>query len=489
MITGVTDMESTSHDFACRGKGNGGCSRRDFVAMGAMAAMAAGAGCVSAQGRSASAVGGRSFKTITISATDCLFEREPMVRPFGFKGGYLTEEWIVASCVRSSSGKFGIGLGTQSCLWSDASVFSSTSEAGGNAMMFAMTQHALKLIEGRSFVSPVELNDWLWPQVWEYGKRITSNPKLRATFALNALVSVDNAIWVLFARENGLASFDEMIPDAYRPALSARHSKCASIPLFSYKVPPAEIKSAVDSGYFFMKIKIGQPGTQEEMLAKDMARVSQIHAVLKDCRTPYTKTGRLPYYFDANGRYAKKETLLRFVDHLKKIGAYEQVAIIEEPFDEYADIDVNDIPLRLAADESAHTVKDALERIDMGYRAMALKPIAKTMSMSMKIAQAACDKGVPCFCADLTVSPVLVEWNKSVAARLPAFPGIGDLGLVETNGHQNFRNWETMRRDLAYPDAHWTRTERGVFECDSDYYAKSGGILASMPRYEKMFRI
>ena len=55
------------------------------------------------------------------------------------------------------------------------------------------------------------------------------------------------------------------------------------------------------------------------------------------------------------------------------------------------------------------------------------------------------------------------------------------------NGHQNFRNWETMRRDLTHPDAHWTRTERGVFECDADYWAKSGGILEPMPRYEKMY--
>ena len=426
-------------------------------------------------------------KSITIAKTSCAFEREPMVRPFGFKGGYLTEEWIVSAYVASTSGKHGIGLGTQSCLWSDAKVFASNSECGGNAIMFSMTQYALKLLVGRTFTSPVELNDWLWPQVWEYGKKVSANPALRATYALNALVAVDNAVWVLFAKENGLTSFDEMIPDAYRPALSEHHAKCASIPLFSYKVPVAEIKEAVDSGYFFMKIKIGQPGTQDEMLAKDMARVSEIHAVLKDCRTPYTKTGRLPYYFDANGRYEKKETFLRFVDHLKKIGAYDQVAIVEEPFDEYADIDVNDIPLRLAADESAHTVKDALERIRMGYRAMALKPIAKTMSMSMKIAQAACERDIPCFCADLTVCPVMVEWNKSVAARLPAFPGIGDLGLVETNGHMNFRNWETMRKDLAYEKAHWTRTEKGVFECDADYYAKSGGILEEMPRYEKMY--
>ena len=451
-------------------------SRGDFISAGLMAAVAPGASFAAAPAR-----------RITIEATSCAFEREPMVRPFGFKGGYLTEEWIVSAYVRSTSGRHGIGLGTQSCLWSDAKVFAANSECGGNAIMFAMTQHALKLAAGRSFTSPVELNDWLWPQVWEYGRKVSDNPALRATYALNALVAVDNAAWVLFAKENGLASFDEMIPEAYRPALADHHAKCASIPLFSYKVPVAEIKEAVDSGYFFMKIKIGQPGTQEEMLEKDMARVSEIHSVLRDCRTPYTKSGKLPYYFDANGRYEKKETFLRFVDHLKKIGAYDQVAIVEEPFDEYADIDVNDIPLRLAADESAHTVKDALERIEMGYRAMALKPIAKTMSMSMKIAQAAYGRQIPCFCADLTVCPVLVEWNKAVAARLPAFPGIGDLGLVETNGHMNFRNWETMRKDLAYPDAHWTRTEKGVFECDADYYAKSGGILEPMPRYEAIY--
>ena len=463
--------------------GAGLLSRRDFIAAGVLAAAAPG------MSLAAEAAGPRpaAFRPITIAKTSCSFEREPMVRPFGFKGGYLTEEWIVSAYVRSTSGRHGIGLGTQSCLWSDAKVFASNSECGGNAIMFSMTQRALKLIEGRTFTSPVELNDWLWPQVWEYGRKVSANPQLRATYALNSLVAVDNAVWVLFARENGLRSFDDMIPADCRPALSSHHAKCASIPLFSYKVPVSEIKEAVDSGYFFMKIKIGQPGTQEEMLAKDMARVSEIHAVLKDCRTPYTKTGKLPYYFDANGRYERKDTFLRFIDHLKKIGAYDQVAIVEEPFDEYAEIDVNDIPLRLAADESAPTVKDALERIKMGYRAMALKPIAKTMSMYMKIAQAAFERSIPCFCADLTVCPALVEWNKAVAARLPAFPGIGDLGLVETNGHMNFRNWETMRKDLAYESAHWTRTERGVFECDADYYAKSGGILEPMPRYEAMY--
>lgn len=428
-----------------------------------------------------------ALKRITIEATSCRFEREPTVRPFGFKGGYLTDIWQSSAYLRSATGLHGIGLCTHNTLWSDAAVFAENPEDGGNALMFAMTVYALKLARGRSFTTPLELNDALFPEVYAYGQKITGHANLRATFALNALVGVDNAAWVLFARENGFTSFDQLIPPDCRPALSAHHPKVAAIPLMAYAIPIEEIRATAAAGSFFMKIKIGQPGTQEEMLAKDMARVSAIHAALKDYRTPYTKTGKLPYYFDANGRYQKKETLLRLIDHLQKIGAYEQVAIIEEPFDEFAEIDVHDIPLRLASDESAHTVKDARTRISMGYRAMALKPIAKTMSMSMKIAQTAFEECVPCFCADLTVNPVLVEWNKAVAARLGAFPGLGQLGLVESNGHQNYRNWEALRADLPYPDASWARTRGGVFELDADYYDKSGGILESMPRYEKMY--
>ena len=69
------------------------------------------------------------------------------------------------------------------------------------------------------------------------------------------------------------------------------------------------------------------------------------------------------------------------------------------------EIDVSDIPVRLAADESVHTDKDTIDRIEMGYKAVALKPIAKTMSMTMKIAKATTDREYSLFCADLTVNP------------------------------------------------------------------------------------
>jgi L-alanine-DL-glutamate epimerase-like enolase superfamily enzyme len=372
-------------------------------------------------------------------------------------------------------------------LWSDAQVFAAHSESGGNALMFALTERALQIMKGQTFATPIELLDNILPEVYAYGQRITANPHLRKTFALNALVGADNAAWLLFAAENGFTTFDQMIPEAYKPALSNHHSKAAAIPLMAYNIPINEIQAAVEQGYFFMKIKIGQPGTQEEMLEKDKARLTAIHQAIGNVRTAHTKDGKLPYYFDANGRYEKKETLLKLIDHAWKIGAFDQIAIIEEPFAEELEIDVKDIPVRLAADESAHTDQDAIKRIEMGYKAIALKAIAKTLSMTMKIAQAAHERNIPCFCADLTVNPVLVEWNKNVAGRLNAFPGLGNLGLVESNGHQNYKNWSTMMSYHPQANASWVKAQNGVYELNGDFYRSSGGIFEPMPHYEEMF--
>ena len=437
-------------------------------------------GC--SQGTPASA----ASKKITIESVNSNFGRYPLIRPFGFKGGYSNEIWESTSFIQSASGIGKVGLGTQGVLWSDASVFSSHSESGGNALMYLLTEHALQSLKGQSFDNPIDLLDAITEEVYEYGKKITSNNALRKTFALNSLVGVDNALWMLYAAENNITSFDDLIPEKYKPALSNHHKKVASIPLMAYSIPITEIEDAVKSGYFFMKIKIGQPGTQDEMLAKDMERITAIHNAIGKYRTEHTKDGRLPYYFDANGRYEKKETLMKLLDHIKKIGAFEQIAIIEEPFPEELQVDVTDIPVRLAADESAHTDKDALERIEMGYKAIALKAIAKTLSMTMKIANVAKEHNVPCFMADLTVTPILVDWNKNVAARLDSFPGLGT-GLLETNGHQNYKDWSELESRHPFADASWRKTVDGVFDLNEDFYRKNGGILTDSEYYMNMF--
>jgi hypothetical protein len=145
-------------------------------------------------------------------------------------------------------------------------------------------------------------------------------------------------------------------------------------------------------------------------------------------------------YFNANGRYEKKKTLLRLIDHAKKL------------------------------------------------EAIALKAIAKTLSMTMKIAKVAKEEyDFPCFCADPRVNPILVDWNKNIAARLDPVPGLGT-GLSESNGHQNYKNWPTMEKPtILYADADLCKTVDSVFNLGEDFYDKSGGILADSKHYKEMF--
>jgi GH25 family lysozyme M1 (1,4-beta-N-acetylmuramidase) len=107
------------------------------------------------------------------------------------------------------------------------------------------------------------------------------------------------------------------------------------------------------------------------------------------------------------------------------------------------------------------------------------------MSMSLKMARLAHEKNVACFCADLTVNPVLVDWNKNVAARLDRLPGM-KIGVVETNGHQNYRNWEQMRQHHPCHGAPWTEARQGVFHLDDDFYRQSGGIFQIGEHYRKL---
>lgn len=423
---------------------------------------------------------------ISIKRTAGNFEREPLIAPFGFKGGYLSELWQSIAWIEAASGQSGLGLGTQSVLWSDAAVFLGETEAAGNSLMYLMTDFALKSARGMEFDTPLDLLERLLPPTYAYGCRLTGNPDLRLTFALNALVAVDNAAWQLYCREKDITSFDEMIPSQFRAALPCRHSELAAIPLMSYGVAMDNIVRTVDEGFFFIKIKIGSDpegdGDREKMLRWDMERLSAIHAVLAEVHTPYTGDGHIPYYLDANGRYDSRDRLLRLLEHAERIGALDRIAILEEPFPEDFRADVGDIPVRLAADESAHSDMDALERIDMGYGAIALKPIAKTMSMSLRIARAAHDRGVPCFCADLTVNPIMVDWNKNVAARLAPLPGIRT-GVLESNGHQNYLNWELMKSWHPCHGAPWMEIKDGLFHLDDDFYSRSGGILDSGQHY------
>lgn len=423
---------------------------------------------------------------ISMTLTDSNFIREPLKAPFGFKGGYLTELWQIISMLESRNGYKGIGLGVQSILWSDPAVFDKCSEAAGNSLMYLMTEFALSRTKFIEFNDPMELFDQLIDDVYEYGKCITRISGLSRTFALNSLVAVDNAAWLLYAKENGLKTFDDMMPENLFTVLSHRQERLAGIPLISYGISAGDVKKIADDGCSILKIKIGSDpdgdGSMEKMLAWDMKRMSEIHDAVCNFEVPYTKKGRILYYLDANGRYDSKDRLMRFLEHADKAGAFERIILFEEPFPQEHFTDLRDIPVRFAADESIHSVEDANDRIDLGYGAIALKPAAKTLSLSLRTANAAHKRNIPCFCADLTVNPVLVDWNKNVAARLAPLPGM-KIGVLESNGHQNYVNWEDMIKAHPCHDAKWLKINKGVYCIDNDFYEKSGGILQSSGYY------
>ncbi len=336
--------------------------------------------------------------------------------------------------------------------------------SGGNALMFAMTSYAVRLCRGRSFETPGDLLNQLLEPVLAYGRIITGRADLRMTFALNALVPVDFAAWVLYAREKGIEDFDSLIPERTRPAMAARQEKLGRIPLITYGLGREEVEKILDSGDFFLKIKIGSDPEgdhdPEKMLEWDKNRLTFLHDLAKERRTPYTENGRLAYYLDANGRYPNRDMLMRFLDHADHIGALSQIVLLEEPLDEGDSSDLSGVPVRSAADESAHCVEDVIRRIEQGYTAVALKPIAKTLSMTFRILEEAHRQGIPC--------------------------GV-QIGVVETNGSQNYRRWDEMCSWHPCAGSGFTRIQDGLFQLDDDFYRCSGGVLKESAWYSRLF--
>jgi L-alanine-DL-glutamate epimerase-like enolase superfamily enzyme len=392
---------------------------------------------------------------------------EILQKPFGFKGTSVESLTVSHVCLKAG-GHTVYGSGIQSVLWSDGNVFSKYGLRRGDDFMHDITRYALGLLKGSCLEYPPDILYELFEKSYRYAVDTSGMKDLRKTFVLNALVPVDNAMWLLYSKTKGITSFDHMLEE-YKGDLCCRNEILAAVPLITYGVTSESIEQLLNEGYYFLKIKIGNG------LEWDKARVKEIHRLAGKHDSPYTSTGKPFLYLDANGLYKDKDELLKLIDHMDREGILPYVSIIEEPFSEEYTVDVRDLPVRIAGDESCHQALEAAQRIDQGYGAIALKPIAKTLTAALDVLKEANRRNVPCFCADLTVTPLLVEWNKNFAARLKAFPGTKG-GVLESNGSANYRNWEEMLGKLPYKDKGWVRPDKGVYRLDEGFYETSSGI-------------
>lgn len=416
--------------------------------------------------------------------------REPLRAPFGFKGGTLSALWQVCVRLTLDSGESGMGVGVQSVLWSCPAVFCAYDEAGGNAQMLDVTRRALAMLRGMEFTTPPEMLAALLPALLADTRRRLDPVQIPQTFVLNALVPVDFALWQLWNARHGNGTFDALA-DAFCPVLSGRENALGSIPLITYHTPEAELRGLLDSGAFLLKVKIGsdpqRDGDPAAMLAWDSARLREVHTAASGYATPYTDCGRPVYYLDANGRYPGRDWLLRLLDAADHMGALERIVLLEEPFPEEAPAPVWDLPVRVAGDESAHSAADVARLTgEYGYSAIACKPIAKTLSVTLEMVRAAQESGAACFCADLTVPPVLLDWNMSLAARLPHVPGLR-VGVVESNGPQNYPDWQRLDAMCAVRGAPWRVPHGGVYRLGDEFYSRSG-LFAPLPAYARLLR-
>ena len=422
----------------------------------------------------------------TILSCSCTCHPEPLAKPFGFKGGALTELWQVACRLVDSASHSAIGLSVQSVLWSDAAVFAGLGQEKGNRLMLSMTRHALSLLKNRPLTRPDIMLEELIPDVWEYGRRESGYEGLRLTFVLNALTPVDWALWQLYAKSQGCFQLARLA-SPITSALTKRQPCLGNIPLVSYGTSREEIRRLSDEGAFLYKIKIGSaPGGSsdpDDMLRWDSQRLLEVHSLVSEYSTPHTECGHPVYYLDANGRYDTVERVERLLDFADRHHILERILLLEEPFPEDRLQNAASIPVPVVADESAHSAEDAGRLIEgYGYRAMALKPIAKTLSVTLQVLETASRHAVPCFCADLTVNPAMTEYNKAVAARLPLLPRL-KCGVMESNGAQNYLRWDQMVLNDPSAGESWALPKDGLYILDEDFYKNDGGIWRDIHAY------
>jgi hypothetical protein len=58
---------------------------------------------------------------------------------------------------------------------------------------------------------------------------------------------------------------------------------------------------------------------------------------------------------------------------------------------------------------------------------------------------------------------------------------------LENNGHQNYANWDIMKKNTPFYGKRWTEVKNGFYPTDGEFFARSGGIFDPIPHYENMF--
>ena len=120
---------------------------------------------------------------------------------------------------------------------------------------------------------------------------------------------------------------------------------------------------------------------------------------------------------------------------------------------------------------------------------MAIKAAGKTLSLAFDLVEAAVDSGLDCFVADNACVPLLVDWNRNLAARLPRLSGVRG-GMMETNGAENYGPaWQRMLDEHPCAGASWLSNREGAFSLDENFFTGGGGVFSGPQPYASLFSL
>jgi hypothetical protein len=61
------------------------------------------------------------------------------------------------------------------------------------------------------------------------------------------------------------------------------------------------------------------------------------------------------------------------------------------------------------------------------------------------------------------------------------------IGPIKSNGHQNYKNWDTMMGYHPRKEDACVKVTIDVYELNDEFYKTSDGIFDPMSHYEEMF--
>jgi len=328
--------------------------------------------------------------------------RYPFIKPFVLSGGTITSFLQLFCEIETTDGVLGLGHSGISPVWSDKRPDVSFDDKERQSVELA--GFVAGRLAGRSFENPFEAFDFMKAAADEFSAAI-GLPRLSRYVCLSP---IDMAVWDAYARfrdQNVFECIAGEFPELGRFFGAPRDLEVAHT-IGVGEDPAVELKFAVKHGIRWFKLKL--KGNIED----DIRAIKKFFSVF---------SGISPQVIlDGNEGYSAND-LESLVSALSKEEFFTSVEYIEQPVSRSGgeSVMVAGDTVPVFADEMVCDCGDLMVARRLGYRGIALKPTAKTLSETVRMLPLIEEIGFKVSIADLTnAAPLAYLFHCAFASRI-----------------------------------------------------------------------